>query len=235
MKQELFSYWLQLLTSLIQANFLLVAWYSSMLLYWSRSAKPTGSKFSFSLNGRDSSDLLYPSLFLPFTWTSYSESNSLSPFYSFGQNYSKSNSFFFLLFGQKYSKSKLPLLVALLGQKKSESNSKSTKIFQDIFILCLSCKSLPILQKCSKSHFLSDFWKFTLFAYLLHTFATGVWTVSANASFGIGVCGLRGRTSVLKQEWIINCATLMKVLERDLIGNRPSLTSSAAVVIQASF
>ena len=116
-KQELFSYWLQLLTSLIQANFLLVAWYGSMLLYWSRSAKPTGSKFSFSLNGRDSSDLLYPSLFLPFTWTSYSESNSLSPFYSFGQNYSKSNSFFLLLFGQKYSKSKLPLLVALLGKK----------------------------------------------------------------------------------------------------------------------
>ena len=63
-----------------------------------------------------SSDLLYSSLLLPFSWTNYSQSNSLSPFYSFGQN---------------YSKSKLPRLFALPGQKNLsptpnlQKNSKS--------------------------------------------------------------------------------------------------------------
>ena len=48
-----------------------------------------------------SSDLLYFFLLLPFIWTNYSKSNSLSPFYSLGQN---------------YSKSEFPLLFALPGQ-----------------------------------------------------------------------------------------------------------------------
>ena len=57
-----------------------------------------------------------------------------------------------------------------------------------------------------------------LLAYLLQTLATGVQTVSTNASFGISVCGFRGRTSVLKQEWILNCTTPTRVPERDLKG-----------------
>ena len=38
-----------------------------------------------------SSDLLYFTLLLPFTWTNYFKSNSLSPFRFLGQKYSKSN------------------------------------------------------------------------------------------------------------------------------------------------
>ena len=47
---------------------------------------------------RSSSDLLYSSLFFRFIWTIFSNSNFLSPFYSFGQNYSRfdSSSFFSL-------------------------------------------------------------------------------------------------------------------------------------------
>ena len=39
-----------------------------------------------------SCDLIYFTLLLPFTWTNYSKSNSLSPFCLFGQKLSKSNS-----------------------------------------------------------------------------------------------------------------------------------------------
>ena len=38
-----------------------------------------------------SSDLLYYTLLLPFTWTFYLKSNSLSPFSLFGKKFSKSN------------------------------------------------------------------------------------------------------------------------------------------------
>ena len=41
---------------------------------------------------------------------------------------------------------------------------------------------------------------------------------STNASFSISLCGFRGRTSVVKQEWILNCTTLTTFLERVLIG-----------------
>ena len=44
-------------------------------------------------------------------------------------------------------------------------------------------------------------------AYSSCTLATGVLTVSTNASFGIGVCGFRRRTLVQKQEWTLNCTT----------------------------
>ena len=56
-----------------------------------------------------SSHLLSSSRLLPFTWTTYSQFNSLSPFYSLGRNYSKSK--FILLFapfGKKFSKSHFP-------------------------------------------------------------------------------------------------------------------------------
>ena len=134
--------WLPLLTCLVQANFLLVAWYGSKLLFWSRSAKPTRSKISFSLNGRDSLLLMTFSL----------------------------------------------LLFSLLLRQ---------------IILCPT----PIFQKKSKSKFLSDLGYFFLFAFPFHTLATGVYTVSTNACFGIDLCRFRGRISVLKQEWILSRAT----------------------------
>ena len=42
--------------------------------------------------------------------------------------------------------------------------------------------------------------------------------MSSNACFGAGVCGFRGRTSVLNQGWILNCITPTRSLKRDLIG-----------------
>ena len=109
-----------------------------------------------------SSDLLYFTLLLPFTWTIYSKSNSLSPSYSWTKFF-QVQFLFPLLFGQNNSKSKLPLLFALPGQKNSKCNSKSTTIFYGNFILCFSRKSLPILQKYSKSHLLPDLERFPLF------------------------------------------------------------------------
>ena len=49
-------------------------------------------------------DLLYFTLLLPFTWTTYSKSNSFSPFRFFGKLFYV-NFLFPLLFGQKFSKS----------------------------------------------------------------------------------------------------------------------------------
>ena len=111
-----------------------------------------------------SSDLLY-SLFLPFTWTNYSNSNSLLLSWT---KLFQVQFLFPLLFGKKYSKSKFPLFFALPGLK----------------IL----SPIPNLQKYPKSNFLSDSEKFRLFANTFHTLATGVKTVSTNASFGISVC-----------------------------------------------
>ena len=54
----------------------------------------------------------YFTLLLPFTWTNYSKSNSLSPFFFFDENFL----------------SPIPLL-SLLGQKYSKSNFNSTKLF----------------------------------------------------------------------------------------------------------
>ena len=104
------------------------------------------------------SDLLYFSFFLPFTLLD--------------KIFSKSN-FSSFLFAQNISMSKIPLHFALPGQKSSKSNSKSTKKFLDNFILCLSRKSLPIVQKNSQPLF---FWlrKIPFFAYPFHTHATGV-------------------------------------------------------------
>ena len=73
-----------------------------------------------------SSDLLY-SYLLPFTWTNYCKSYSISPFCSLGQNFSKSNCSFL---GTKNFKAKFLLLFALSGQKNSKSKSKTTKMFQ---------------------------------------------------------------------------------------------------------
>ena len=49
-----------------------------------------------------SSDLLYFTLLLTFTWTNYSKSNFLCPFCSLGQNYSQSNSSFFFTFDKNF-------------------------------------------------------------------------------------------------------------------------------------
>ena len=55
--QKLFSHWLQQLTFLVLADFLLAASKGSRLLFWSQSVKLIRSKFSFPLNGPDSSFL----------------------------------------------------------------------------------------------------------------------------------------------------------------------------------
>ena len=59
-----------------------------------------------------SSDLLYFTLLLPFTWTNYPKSNSLSPFFFLDKNFL----------------GPIPLL-SPLGQKYSKSNFNFTKIF----------------------------------------------------------------------------------------------------------
>ena len=55
-------------------------------------------------------------LFLTFTWPSFSKSNYLSPFYSIGQFFSKSNNLPAFP-RQYYSKSKIPLFFHLPGRK----------------------------------------------------------------------------------------------------------------------
>ena len=61
---------------LVPANFLLVAWNGSMLLFWSRSGKETRSLFAFPLNGRDSLLLFWLALLYS---PSYLDKNILSP------------------------------------------------------------------------------------------------------------------------------------------------------------
>ena len=51
--------------------------------------------------------------------------------------------------------------------------------------------------------------------FLLFNLAAGVDTVSANATFGISVCGCRWRAPVLKHEWILNCATSTVLLGKE--------------------
>ena len=67
-------------TCLVQADSLLVALNGSLLFFWSPSGKRTRSYFSFPFNARNSSILFRVALL------------HSSPFYSLGQNYSKSNS-----------------------------------------------------------------------------------------------------------------------------------------------
>ena len=81
-------------------------------------------------------------LLLPFTWTNYSKSNSLSPFFfldenflstisllsPLGQKYSKSNSLSPFFFLDENFLSTISLL-SPLGQKYSKSNFNSTKLF----------------------------------------------------------------------------------------------------------
>ena len=69
-----FFYWLRLLTCLVRTHFLLLAWYGSMLLFWSRSARANWSYLSFPPKGRDTS--------LPFLLALFFSS---SPRYSLGQ------------------------------------------------------------------------------------------------------------------------------------------------------
>ena len=97
-----------------------------------------------------SSDLLYFTLLLPFTWTSFSKSNPLSPFCLFGQKFSKSN--FFSLF----SLDKNILSPTPIPQKYSKTIP------------------FPEFAKNSKSNFLSDLEKFPLSAYKFNTVASGV-------------------------------------------------------------
>ena len=72
-----------------------------------------------------SSDLLYSFFLLPFTWTNYSKSNSISRFYSLGQSCSKSKiSLLFALPGLKFPNAapnlqKIPTQIFLLTQKNS--------------------------------------------------------------------------------------------------------------------
>ena len=76
----------------------------------------------------------YFTLLLPFTWTNYSKSNSLSPF-------------FFL---DKIFLSPIPLL-SPLGRNYSKSNFNSIKIFQDNSKFCLSRNFTFNSQKYSKT------------------------------------------------------------------------------------
>ena len=117
-----------------------------------------------------SSDLLL----LPSTLPNYSKSNYLSPFYSLGQNKSKSNFLFPLLFGQNYSKSKFPLLFVCFGLKiltptRIIQNYSKFNFFltQKNFLLLLTCSILLPLE--SKQ-------------------------IPLTASFGIGEWAFRGRT-----------------------------------------
>ena len=75
---------------LVQANILLVAWNGRMLFFWSRSAELDQNFFSVLPDGipYSSSDLLHSSV--PFTWTIYSQSSSICPFF-FRTKYSKIN------------------------------------------------------------------------------------------------------------------------------------------------
>ena len=139
---------------MVRACFLLVAWYGSMLLFWSRSAQPTRPYFSLPPEGRDSSLLLwliilyssspwyslgqidpYPTSIsvFSFSWTIILSRIPLLPFLPTRTNYAKSN--FFHLF-------------ALTGQF-SQSNFNSYKFSKTNSIVVLTAKSL---------HF---FWKFT--------------------------------------------------------------------------
>ena len=68
--------------------------------------------------------LLYFSLLLG---QNYSKSNSLSPFFFFGQKFSKSNSSFLFSLGENFL-SPIPLLSSL-GRNYSKSNFNSTKFF----------------------------------------------------------------------------------------------------------
>ena len=116
-----------------------------MLLFWSRSGKLTRSKIFFPLNGRDASLLFWPALLYsssPFTWKSYSKSNSFSPLYSLGQNYSKSNS------SSLFSSDRI-----FLNQNSLFALSSWTEILSPT----------PSLQKHSKSNILSDLEKIPTF------------------------------------------------------------------------
>ena len=76
----------------------------------------------------------YFPLLLPFTWTNYSKSNSLSPFLFLDENFL----------------SPIPLL-SPPGQKYSKSNFNSTKLFYDNSKFCLGRKFFPTSQNYSKT------------------------------------------------------------------------------------
>ena len=93
-KRELFFYLLLLPIVLSTSLFSVCCIKWQHAVFWNRSGKRNRSYFSFrSTNGtpHSSSDLLYFTFILPFTWTNYFMSNSLSLSRFFGQNKSKSN------------------------------------------------------------------------------------------------------------------------------------------------
>ena len=149
-----------------------------------------------NLNGRDSSILFWLALLYsssPLYWTNYLSPTPFLLSTLLDKTILRPIS---LLFGQKYSQSKFPLLFALLGLKILSPTPNLQKKFPVPF---------SFLKR-----------KNSLFVCTFHTLATGVLTVSTNASFVLGGCGFRGRTSVLKQERILNCTTLKSFLQRDL-------------------
>ena len=100
-------------------------------------------------NFHSSSDLLYFTLALTFTWTNYFKSQSLSPF---------------CFFGQKFSKSHFPSLFSSDKNTPSPTSipQKHSKTFQN--------SVFPNLQTYSKSHFLSNLEKFpSLCVYFLNS------------------------------------------------------------------
>ena len=106
---------------LVQANFLLVAWNGSMLLFWSRSGKETRSLFAFPLKGRDSLLLFWLALlYSPFYLDKIILSPNLSSLFSLDKNILSPTSIL-----QNYSKT-IPnsVLVAKLFQfYKKNSNT----------------------------------------------------------------------------------------------------------------
>ena len=90
--------------------------------------------------------LLYFSLLLG---QIYSKSNSLSPFFFFGQKFSKSNSSPLFSLGENFL-SPIPLL-SPLGRNYSKTNFSSAKFFWDNSKFCLSRKTDSVLQHFSKT------------------------------------------------------------------------------------
>ena len=124
-------------------------------------------------------------------------------------NYSRRNSFtpnFELLFNSLFT---LPLPLLLWSERK---------FFRTFPIYVFANLQLHLIETILGHFQTMSLPNFPLFAYPTHTLATWFKTSSTNANFRISVCRFPGITSVVKREWILNCTTLTRFLERDQIG-----------------
>ena len=118
-----------------------------------------------------SSDSLSLYLLLTFTWTNSSKSNSLSPFYSLGQIYSKSNFPFSSFFFDNLFIFQFLFPVCSSWTKNSKSNSKFHKNIPRQF-----CFLQFHFNSTKKFQVQLSFWfkKNPIFTYPFHTLSTGV-------------------------------------------------------------